>query len=784
MSWHKNNYSYRLPVEINCEYVDSDITGFVLSYKIDGDHHIFSHTRSDGHDIVPTDANGNDLYFERSIWDPTNYKLVLYLKLDITSSYNTKFYIYYDNPNQDSDLQDKHGVWSSYSLVYHLEETSGSAQDSSPHNRSGTIYDTISRNEPGDFGKGYKFYNHNGYVYTDNVVNDISNKWTISLYVKPLEASTRRKGMAGSGWGYHDWYVGVTSNSRFTTWVCHPSSCSYATSSNSFSTNVYYHVLGVYNNNNLKLFVDAEQASEINFSWSRSTSYNRFYLARTHGGGQEYFNCAIDELRVANFSYSNARAKAEGSNFKNYLNFVLTGLPEEPYLLDNAPTLFTVGKVQDESYKLLAVDYTVGSTVGGTEDLDSNFFASSILNLYSGSKNLINGFDVSSISQLKTSFKDSESFFGVGKLLGYDSLSIYSDFYAGRIDTTVTGGSDVYNTFMVGHLVSPSGLGEDVGVNFVVPFSYSTAMDTDVDFTISTSKLFGIVSDLFLSASVASGIDTDSQTRAGLITWYGTDCWLSNKVVSSFLSDVFSSMSGIKYYESDISLQKGLLERYFSDVVLSTQTKKRLNTDTRLLGLVIENFFLDQDEFKPASTVLTVDILDYISTIDTSKSYLTVSGVTVSSTLTPIPHGYRMTYDPVDDFYSTEPLEVTVHVENIIGDKKEQHYYLLYGYNLIYNTLNRWDWDKDIDVVVQADNLAKCKGTAYDAWSFKIESRPTYDLGATIVPLIKTQDLGATIYPQSKAFYYGKYFEFTVFAKDLSGNEMVPFKLKFKIDKI
>jgi len=96
MSWHKNTFSYRLPIEVNSDHVDQDVSNFVLSFKLIGDHHLFDHTRSDGYDIIVTDFNGNDLYFERSVWSQSEKKLILYLKLDVSSSYNTKFYIYYE----------------------------------------------------------------------------------------------------------------------------------------------------------------------------------------------------------------------------------------------------------------------------------------------------------------------------------------------------------------------------------------------------------------------------------------------------------------------------------------------------------------------------------------------------------------------------------------------------------------------------------------------------------------------------------------------------------------
>jgi len=147
--------------------------------------------------------------------------------------------------------------------------------------------------------------------------------------------------------------------------------------------------------------------------------------------------------------------------------------------------------------------------------------------------------------------------------------------------------------------------------------------------------------------------------------------------------------------------------------------------------------------------------------------------------------GYRMFFDSPTDFFADEPVEIVAHGANIIGDVIEQTYYLLYGYNLIYDTPPEvvWGWGDQIIVWATAKNKASCPTQSTDAWWFEIRPPEHADLGATIVPT-GYANLPATIYPQLQpnTFFYGANVKVIVRAKDEAGNEMEPFVLNFTIE--
>jgi hypothetical protein len=65
---------------------------------------------------------------------------------------------------------------------------------------------------------------------------------------------------------------------------------------------------------------------------------------------------------------------------------------------------------------------------------------------------------------------------------------------------------------------------------------------------------------------------------------------------------------------------------------------------------------------------------------------LIVNDQKVNTYLSPITDGYRMYYNPLDDFLSLDgPTTFTVHAENEYGNQLEENYYLTFGYLVEYN---------------------------------------------------------------------------------------------------
>lgn len=203
------------------------------------------------------------------------------------------------------------------------------------------------------------------------------------------------------------------------------------------------------------------------------------------------------------------------------------------------------------------------------------------------------------------------------------------------------------------------------------------------------------------------------------------------------------------------------------------------------MAILIENFNLGVGGWMLVSDLASfqVDALDYTYTIDTtsSGSYFLHNGEQVSTTFSGISNGQRMSYTPAS-VVSSGTFTITAHVKNSNNDIKEEAYYLLYGYNVKFDQVVEWGPAKQVDVLIQATNLAFCPNTEGEGSYFKTIDLESRSLGA-IVRVIEPFDLNSTIYPQSTAFFYGKTYTVTVSGvKDFSSNEMDPYTFTFTIE--
>ena len=205
------------------------------------------------------------------------------------------------------------------------------------------------------------------------------------------------------------------------------------------------------------------------------------------------------------------------------------------------------------------------------------------------------------------------------------------------------------------------------------------------------------------------------------------------------------------------------------------------------ISLDITNFTLEPYEYTTASGSFCVDVTDDIYNVVTSGTYFIIDGTIVSGTsFLPITDGYKMCYDPVDDFASfLGPTNITVHAENDNSEAIEETIYVTAGYIVEFkHRTDPYDYDKQVVVRAVAENLASCPVVGADAYWFTTVPKMSKDLGASITAVPwSVSDLSASITPTTDTiFFYGKVFRIEVRAKDFAGNIMAPYIFEFKIE--
>ena len=324
--------------------------------------------------------------------------------------------------------------------------------------------------------------------------------------------------------------------------------------------------------------------------------------------------------------------------------------------------------------------------------------------------------------------------------------------------------------------------------SFKVYKSITLYIDIINDLSIAQDKKFIAGLDVFstLSGSLLNYYGTEATVGSGKLAYFDIDLHSSYLVETYLNNDIYSTASGTRsYYNVEAETATGTVTYVESDVYSTVSgAKGNLNCDVRTWSLNTGDFFLDVYDHTTASAIVWVDIVDGMYGVSISGSYFKVNGVPkYNVTFSGIDNGYRMFYDPLDDFYSVSgTITYTAHIENDVGDYRENNFYLLFGYNVAYKEVIDWGPNREVPIWMKAKNIAFCPGYSTDSYYYVTREYESRDLGAFIEP-IGYVDLGSKIYPDNEFFFYGGTYIVTLSGiKDFSGNEMDTFRYTFTIE--
>lgn len=440
------------------------------------------------------------------------------------------------------------------------------------------------------------------------------------------------------------------------------------------------------------------------------------------------------------------------------------------------PTVFTTGSEITGSNKIVmdfdlvdtiisgSLDTSVAATLSGTFKDDNKYIVDDfqINNAINGSNDIIIGVTSGQLSVVR--FNDVKNNFEIISIIDDRFINIPMRFYS--------------TTDLVG-------FANDIPTKFKIYISgINDGSIIPIDLTISNSKIFHLDSDIFSSEIINKYLDTDINVEKGRVSLIASDLFCCSGTQSTINSDIFCSLYKIDNYISSVTTASGNLHFITSDIY-STGLSELVDSvacDVRTWSLRIGDFFLDVDEFKDDFSTAWVDIYDDFGTVVSGNSYFLVDGQRVDVTFSDITNGYKMFYNPQDDFYSTGILTYTVHVENNFNDVLEKDYYLLHGYNLQFADFVKWPVNKVIPILTKATNEVFCPNTSTDAFYFKTRDLESYDLNASI-RAVEYVDLNVCIYPQNTFWFYDRTYTITINGiRDFEGNEMSKFSYTFKIE--
>lgn len=167
--WYHDDWQYRIKLTVQASKVEDNLADFPvyvdLSLLPEG---FWTNVKDGGGDIRITTADGEtELPREVVSCDTsTDTGELHFLADELSDSVDTDFYVYYGNSGASDYATDAtygaENVWDdSYEAVYHLQESSGVAIDSTANGNNAALGSNITQGEDSKIGKGYLIA-HNG----------------------------------------------------------------------------------------------------------------------------------------------------------------------------------------------------------------------------------------------------------------------------------------------------------------------------------------------------------------------------------------------------------------------------------------------------------------------------------------------------------------------------------------------------------------------------------------------------------------------------------------------
>ena len=189
----------------------------------------------------------------------------------------------------------------------------GNANDESGNGNHGTVNGaTLTEDRFGNPNSAYNFDGVDDYITIDDdsTLNSPTSAVTISLWTYPLINSGGIKGswLAGKDYQYVIWWDHTGANGMV--FYIHDGEWKQIAHTQITQANQYYHLLAIYNGNNIKLYINGEEIGSNNIGTTTlNTTINPFTIGVTPNL-EHFFEGTIDDIRIYNRAVSKAEIKA------------------------------------------------------------------------------------------------------------------------------------------------------------------------------------------------------------------------------------------------------------------------------------------------------------------------------------------------------------------------------------------------------------------------------------------------------------------------------------------
>jgi hypothetical protein len=328
--WWNTSWSYRKLIFINHSQVDSDLDNFPILVNIT-DTDLRDDAQDDGDDIAFVMCYGVNIQINHEIenYDNTTGQLVAWVNItSLLSTRNTSFYMYYGNSSCSSQ-ENITGVWdTNYSMVQHLNESSGTLFDSTNNDNDGTN-NGAEYTATAKIAGGYDFVDQqkDQIVVADDPTLNITESITISAWVKTgaLAQQPRIVTKGKTTTNAYILYAGLNSNDKpyFSIWDEGVKQS--ANSDIVITDNIWHYVVGTYNGTQIKIYIDGELNNTAEYIGDIDIVSQDLFIPSDEQAGANYFEGLIDEVRISNTARSTAWINTSYNTMNNTDTFISVG---------------------------------------------------------------------------------------------------------------------------------------------------------------------------------------------------------------------------------------------------------------------------------------------------------------------------------------------------------------------------------------------------------------------------------------------------------------------------
>jgi len=320
--WWNTEWQYRKKIKINHNKVAGNLDNFpVLIHLVDSD--LTAKAQQDGDDIVFTDTNGIKLAHEIELYNNNTGLLIAWVNVPkLSPAEDTTLFMYYGNPTA-SNQQNASGVWdSSFVMVQHLEEVSGTRLDSTGNSNNAVTSGTVNKASAGKIdgadaftGAGHERIQQ-GFLPASAITVELwlkPSSYSTTIWTKYINTgSTTTRGICGgqTSLSQDRWSLTLTWDSG---------TKSFSTGGQPSGYN-WIHLAVTWSSTSASAYYNGVKVKEGTISGTPDWIGNPLYLGANYLGS-ERFNGAIDEVRISNVARSAAWVQTSYNNQQSPTTF-------------------------------------------------------------------------------------------------------------------------------------------------------------------------------------------------------------------------------------------------------------------------------------------------------------------------------------------------------------------------------------------------------------------------------------------------------------------------------